>query len=33
LFIFLETFSDPFAAAIETTSQSSPGTRAKYVGH
>jgi hypothetical protein len=27
--IFLETFSDPFVAAVETTSQSSLGTRAK----
>jgi hypothetical protein len=29
LFIFLEAFSDSFVAAVETASQSSPGTRAK----
>jgi hypothetical protein len=29
MFIFLEAFSDPFAAAVETASQSPPGTRAK----
>jgi hypothetical protein len=29
MFIFLEAFSDPFVTAVEATSQSSPGTRAK----
>jgi hypothetical protein len=29
MFIFLEAFSDPFVAAVETASQSSLGTRAK----
>jgi hypothetical protein len=29
MFIFLEAFSDPFVAAVEAASQSSPGTRAK----
>jgi hypothetical protein len=29
MFIFLKAFSDPFVTAVEATSQSSPGTRAK----
>jgi hypothetical protein len=29
MFIFLEVFNDPFVATVESTFQSSPGTRAK----